>query len=412
MMRELLTQLEKTPIAYIARDIERALGFPLGTPGYFIVSNASSFAKETTGESSQTLLVEHDLPLDTEELLRHESTLAFLKRHDIRRIVVFKNTAHIERAAMALGFELLNPPAGMSKIVEEKISQIHWLGELAAYLPPHRIAMCKELAWEGRDFIVQFNHAHTGDGTMRITAKADIEKLQKKFPDRDVRIMDVVNGPTFTNNNIVARDTVLFGNVNYQITGLEPFTDRPFATVGNDWGLAERLLPDAAKAAYAEMVSAIGNRLRKNGWRGLFGIDAMYDEEKKKLYLIEINARQPASATFEAQLQRSSQPSALSSQLTAFEAHLATLLDLPLGDKTLVPIHDGAQIVRRIKKNESGTTRTGEQVNQLKSHGFAVMSYENTQPGEDLLRIQSETTLLSAHNTLNERGELIRRAVS
>ena len=31
----------------------------------------------------------------------------------------------------------------------------------------------------------------------------------------------------FTNNNVVTRDTILVGNINYQITGLPPFTDQP-----------------------------------------------------------------------------------------------------------------------------------------------------------------------------------------
>ncbi len=439
MMQKLLEQLAATPVAYIARDIERALGLTLPTRGYCIVSNATAFAKKIANGSDDALLIPSEHPLDTEELLRHELTMPFLRKHGIRRVVVFKNTSHIERAASALGLELLNPPADISKIVEEKISQVRWLGELATYLPPHTITTCKKLEWTGTDVIVQFNHAHTGDGTLRLTSKETMRALAEQFPDRDVRVMDVVNGPTFTNNNVVARDAVLFGNVNYQITGLTPFTDRPFATVGNDWGLAERLLPESARATYTEMVATIGNQLRQSGWRGLFGVDVMYDEDKKKLFLIEINARQPASATFESQLQHSHRLSAKSpahcgtppegggqksrtlrdpargrwlKAITIFEAHLAALLDLPLGDKTLVTIHDGAQLVRRIRDDESKMTDISEKIEKLKAAGLTVMRYDNTEPGQDVLRIQSERSLMESHHKLNERGRLIQSMVS
>jgi hypothetical protein len=43
------------------------------------------------------------------------------------------------------------------------------------------------------------------------------------------------------------------------------------------------------------------------GWRGLFGIDVIKDLERNAIHLIEINARQPASTSFEAKLQNCTQ---------------------------------------------------------------------------------------------------------
>lgn len=404
--------LTRTPIAYISRDIERAIGLSADAPGYFIITNTSSFAKEIAREyKDRVLLVGSNTPLDTEGLLRHETTRLFLQKHTINHILVFKNTLHIGQAAASLGLNLLNPRATISKEIEEKISQIAWLGDLASYLPPHTIRLCKDLTWSGQEKIVQFNHAHTGDGTFRLTAEADIDILRQKFPNREVRVMDIVHGPTFTNNNVVAKDIVIFGNPSYQITGLSPFTDRPFATVGNDWGIPTRLLPDEAMTAWKNMVSAIGNRLREYGWLGLFGIDVMYDTEKKKLFLIEINARQPASTTFESQLQKLNRSSP--NTVAIFEAHLAALLDLTLHDSVLIHIDTGAQIVYRMRERSDFNLELLEQVQKkLQNAGFTVLVYDNKKQGQELLRIQSTASLMRDHGVLNEQGLLIRDIVT
>ena len=67
------------------------------------------------------------------------------------------------------------------------------------------------------------------------------------------------------------------------------------------------------------------------------------EEESGRLFLIEINARQPQSATFESQLQQRQAPSAI----TIFEAHLAALLGLELSQMSLIEIQSGAQIIDR-----------------------------------------------------------------
>ena len=112
-----------------------------------------------------------------------------------------------------------------------------------------------------------------------------------------------IDGPLFTNNNVVAKDTVLLGNINYQITGLLPFTENPFSTIGNDWELPRKILTKKQLARYNKIATDVGNRLRDSGWKGLFGIDVVLEQSTGKLYLLEINCRQPASTTYESQLQ-------------------------------------------------------------------------------------------------------------
>ncbi len=422
-MNALKLALNKQPIVYIARDIERALGLGKEYENYHIITNSTPFAKSLTSTTDaepplkNITLIPGLKPLDTHELLAHPTTIEILKHLGQPGVLVFKNTPAIERLCFEQGFNLLNPPAELSRTVEEKISQLDWLGDLERFLPPHTRLILKDISYteacaklsspphEG--FILQFNRAHTGSGTMHIRLERDLEPLYKQFPNRPVRLTRFVRGPMFTSNNVVWGDTILVGNINYQITGLTPFTDRPFATIGNDWALPHELLSPKLKNEYHAIATAVGKKLAYDGWKGLFGIDVILDEDSQKLYLIEINARQPASTTYESLLQEKERAQTPSAGLTTFEAHLGGLLNLPYSNEKLVAVTDGAQIIQRVCAEPLFHIRRAKKV--LREHGYNVILYPNTEIGDDLLRIQSAKRLMKAHNTLNEAGTAIAR---
>ncbi len=414
-MNSLKLALKNHSLVYIARDLERALGLPKDYENYHSITNATPFAKqlikspESRVQSPKVLLIESDRLLDSHELLTHPTTDAFLKTLHNPQVLVFKNTTVIENICREQGYTLLNPPARFSQMVEEKISQLEWLGELAQFLPPHRVEILKNSSFadvEGK--ILQVNRAHTGSGTIHVTDKQIFADLQAKFPNRPVRITDFVAGPMLTNNNVVWGTHVLSGPINYQITGLLPFTDRPFATIGNDWALPHTLLSPQLLKSYQSIAQAVGKKLANEGWRGLFGIDVVLDEKQQKLYLIEINARQPASTTFESNLQQKIVPQYQISHikyLTTFEAHLSGLLNLPYEGQEIIPLTDGAQIIQRVREHH--TAPLASATASLTAAGFTVTPYTNTKPGEDLLRIQSPRGVMNKHNVFNEVGKHI-----
>lgn len=410
-MNSLILALKKQPVVYIARDLERALGLPKTIENYHIITNATPFAKQVQaarrGKSHsqhQLILIKHHHLLDTHELLTHLTTTLFLKSLTNPALVVFKNTSVIEGLCQEYGYKLLNPPAKLSQHIEEKISQLAWLGELTRFVPPHQVAAFKEFKFSAvQGKILQFNRAHTGNGTLHLTNETQFLELQKKFPDRPVRITDFIDGPMLTNNNTVWGGNVLSGPMSYQITGLEPFTDRPFATIGNDWKLPDHILSKDMQAAYYALAQAVGKKLAHEHWAGLFGIDAVCDLRAQKMYLIEINARQPASTTYESILQQHNPVRDPEVSITTFEAHLASLLEVPYQQETITKVRDGAQIIRRV--HNDGKSLSPHILTTLQSAGFNVISYPNTKPGDDLLRIQSQTNFFLDHNLFNEAGK-------
>ncbi|MCF6276384.1 MAG: ATP-grasp domain-containing protein [Candidatus Magasanikbacteria bacterium] len=391
------------PIVYVSRDIERALGFDINTTNYYIISNDSNFATKTKEDRENVLLIKNEKILDTYELLQNPEVVEFVNKFSNPQILVFKNTIQIERICTEKNWTLLNPPAELVNRVEQKISQVEWLGDLSKFLPKHKIELCGDLKWNEENFILQFNRSHTGSGTILVESAKQLIEIKEKFPKREARITKYIDGSLFTNNNSVTKNGILFGNISYQITGLASFTKQKFATIGNDWGFANTFLNEEQKTDFFKIAKEVGEKLQKDGWSGLFGIDVILEKETGKMYLIEINARQPASTTFESTLQTPHSKE----EITTFDAHLVGLLDLETNSK-VKQIENGAQIILR-KQSETNIT---ELAKKLCAENFTVIQYENEKMESDLLRIQSNESLISAPNKLNELGEKIKNIIS
>ncbi|EKD43453.1 MAG: hypothetical protein ACD_72C00264G0001 [uncultured bacterium] len=401
------------PVVYVVRDIERALGLPLTTKGYYIISNYTPFANSLAKGRKNVLLIKNKELLDTRELLTLPKVKKFINTvisTEAKRsgeiscggILVFKNTLAIEKVCGENNWPLLNPSAVLATKVEEKITQVEWLGELKKFLPPFEIKTSKEIKWTGTKFILQFNRAHTGSGTILVENENQLKEIQSKFPNREVRVTNFIEGAMLTNNNVVWGKKVLCGNINYQITGLKPFTNLPFATIGNDWALPHKLLNAKQKKEYQNIAHAIGLKLAIDGWCGLFGIDVMFEKKTGKLYLIEINARQPASTSFESQLQMEKNKNGL----TIFQAHLSALLNGKNAGK-LTMIKDGAQITQKVipVKKQIELKRLKDNIKEFSRKDFETVYYKTNKSESDWLRVQSNRGAMKSHNIINSVGQ-------
>jgi hypothetical protein len=398
-------------IIYVTREIERALGMA-PNENYLIVSNKTPYG-ETVKKQYPDFVTLVDTPagklLGTGELLSSAAVEKLMTANPGAHILVFKNTLRVEAIIKAKKWNVINPRSDLSERIENKLSQVRWLGPLAQrFLPPHACKVSKYITWKNSDpFIIQWGHGHTGDGTILVRTPDDLRAVQERFPERMARITAFVNGPSFTVNAVAASDKILMGNISYQITGLQPFTDNSFSTIGNDWTAARKLLGNDGIAAIQNMVTEIGNRLRTDGWKGLFGVDVIRDDARNRFYLIEINARQPASTTFESFLQEEERKKGAVG-LTTFEAHLRALLDQPI-DQNIIEIKDGAQIVQRVTKNVQ--SMFDDVAADLGRIGYSVVSYQNNTPNSDLLRVQSGSGIMDDHNSFNQKGHEIIDAI-
>ncbi len=393
-------------LIYVARDIERALGMkPIGN--YFIITNKTPYSTEIQKQYPENvILINKQKILNTFELLVLPETQALISKLNAS-ILVFKNTIHIENLCIDKGWRLLNPSAILSEKIENKISQVSWLGDLASLLPKHFISLVKDIPENILDdkkvFVLQWSHGHTGDGTILLNNKDDLKIIKEKFPERVARITDFIKGPMFTVNIVMTDNAILMGNISYQITGMLPFTENPFSTVGNDWSIPHSILTENHIKKIEEIVEKIGQRMQTSSWRGLFGIDIIYDEERDTMNLIEINTRQPASTTYESELQHAVNMHGVPG-ISIFEAHIIALLKTSI-ITALIPINDGAQIVQRVTRLTKDSNKINE--DKLINAGYKIIKYSNTKENSDLLRIQSNRGIMEKHNKFNSRGKEI-----
>lgn len=398
-------------IFYITRDIERAAGYFLSTPAVHSISNNSPFAKSLKDAyPDRIFLIESDSTLDTHELLKHPETKKILENFTNPSILVFKNTPLIEKWCAENKYTLLNPAYTLASSIEEKITQLAKLRDFFELMPRYEQKTVEEISWFNEPFILQFNRSHTGSGTIHITSEAILNGLKEKFPKRECRITEFIEGPVFTSNVVVAEDTIINGNMSYQITGLDPFTDLKFATIGNDWGAPHRILNESERTAYEMMAIEIGEVLREIGWSGLFGIDAIWSTERKRWYLIEINARQPASASYESELQLKVKKD--DKKITILEAHLKALCDESLKNYSLIKISDGAQIIQRVTKEITSVEQVEEVSKKLIEKNLKIIPYHNTEHNSDLLRIQSKKSIIETVGEFTEIGKEIKRILN
>lgn len=402
MFSPLAERIKAHPLIYATKDIERALGAePSG--GYFVLSSAGQYSDDIRKKYPENVFLLDNPANNTLSLLRHPSAKEIFDKQKAVNVVFFKNSRLLEEEAEKHGWRALNPRASLSEKIENKITQTKWLGQMAEeYLPPHETCPAKNIRWKNKPMVIQWAHGHTGDGTTLVNSSKELKNLIEKFPEREARSSDFIKGPSFTANVVVSKTKTLIGNISYQLTGLAPFTDNPWSTVGNDWSLTHDLLSEDDMAFTNAMICKIADRMRTDGWRGLFGVDFIRDEERNRIFLIEINARQPASTSFESQIQEKMRQSA--DELTVFEAHLLALLDEEITGE-LIAINDGAQVIQRIT---SGVKTIGDKkIGALQSAGYFAIPYQNTENNADLIRIQSEKGIMKSHGKLNERGEKI-----
>ncbi|EKD67465.1 MAG: hypothetical protein ACD_48C00390G0001, partial [uncultured bacterium] len=149
------------------------------------------------------------------------------------------------------------------------------------------------------------------------------------------------------------------------------------------------------------MAVEIGTHMKHDGWKGLFGLDLVVEASTGMAYLIEINARQPASTTFESWLQDRS-VATYTSELSTFVAHLRACLGEDLSEYSLIPVEHGAQILQRMTKDITDVSQ--EKISAIRNLDCNVIAYDERKPGAELLRIQSKESFIQNHNVVTKKG--------
>ena len=120
------------------------------------------------------------------------------------------------------------------------------------------------------------------------------ENIKDKIPlNSQVKFSPFITGYSLLNNCCLTSKGLIQSPPALQYTGIKPFTDHPFTTVGRQW-------PSFAPNHILEQVSRItqdfSKVLNQLKYKGFFGLDFMV--ENNQVYLLECNPRLTASFAF------------------------------------------------------------------------------------------------------------------
>jgi glutathione synthase/RimK-type ligase-like ATP-grasp enzyme len=291
---------------YICNDPERALGLEKLIPNYQIAHiDLSQYLDDFNSNSIKYFCwQEHEntIPLRSSiKLIRSSQFLDYfnLEKDKKTYIQTFKISPAFQQSVANLGAVLVNTTAELNRMFEDKLSQYEILSKLAITLPKGGIYFLEQLDYGnltselGGKFVIQFNKGHTGMGTKFIKSEQDLNELKAQFPGRQVRIAQFIEGQAYTLNACVGANAIYIGGLSKQITGDKDLTPYEGATIGNDWEYRAEINNENIKQIENDVIT-IGEAMRAKGYRGLFGIDLIINGEGKA-FIIEINARQPAS---------------------------------------------------------------------------------------------------------------------
>lgn len=343
------------PLIYFSREAERGLGLENVLENYhlcnienhYILSqlknnNFCSDAEEIKLDSKATLDLINN-PKTQEWIKNQTKTSGFYAQF-------FQLNPPMIKVIENLGGEVLNNNPVLNRKFEDKINQLKVFQENNIQTPKGIIVDSSKTNYQqlnnslGEKFVIQLDRAHTGTGTFVIKNEEEWTAFEEKYKGNIVRALEFIEGEAYTINGCIYNSQVYVSGLQYQITGIPELTNGKGSTVGNDWIYPfEKLSSELIKKIGIE-VKKIGEFMKKDNYKGLFGIDFIIRDEQ--IFVIEINARQTANIAMQTKLEL------IEGVIPLLLIHLAAMLDLEIEiPVTEIVKLNGAQVFLRSKKD-------------------------------------------------------------
>jgi hypothetical protein len=292
---------------------------PSGTPIYFI--NASAFnllgaeawidnltfvtaTDSFDGRHPNTFVAGRnrpaglDLVATTNYLLRQPEVADFFrKRGPGGKVLFLMLDEETERLARRLGLEVCLPPATLRQRLDNKVTATRLATAAGVASVPHVLASVESYAalrriagHLGPDLVVQLPHGDSGKTTFFISTEEDFHRHRTEIASvPEVKVMRRIRCRPATLEACVTRHGTLVGPLLTELTGCPDLTAYGGGWCGNELAW-DAFTPEVRRQAQRAAL-AMGAVLRRQGYRGCFGLDFLLEEGSDVLYLGELNPR-------------------------------------------------------------------------------------------------------------------------
>jgi len=219
-------------------------------------------------------------------------------------IIPFKPSAKIDLICHQNNWLSASNPASLNRYLEDKIKfyqlcQKFSLPTIPAVIDQFNQAnFLKYQKKYNNNLVIQTHFGWAGKSTYNFSSWSQASKI---IPQGTiVKYSPLLDGYTLLNNCCLTRKGLIQSPPALQYTGLKPFTNNPFTTVGRQWpSFAPSNIIDDIKA----ITQKFGSIISDLKYRGYFGLD--FFVTNNQVYLLECNPRLTASFAFYTDLESS-----------------------------------------------------------------------------------------------------------
>lgn len=249
---------------------------------------------------------------NTLAILQHAGVQKYLSSKSGVKVFVYRTTERIDALCDSLGYEVFANRHDIRDRFENKDEFFHIGRKIGLPMIPGTQLNVAELTDDryrglqeevGKRLVFQLTEIFRGggQGTFFINSVDDLERFRAfvakqnanpaKTKVAKVNVTRFISGPSPSITGCATRHGVLTGVVQTQILDVPELVDRDRDGVylGHDWGASD-YDPLVQKQADA-IAQKLGAYMYAQGYRGIFGIDLIVDDETGKVYPVECNPR-------------------------------------------------------------------------------------------------------------------------
>jgi biotin carboxylase len=231
-------------------------------------------------------------------LLGHKEVVDWIRGRGPGKAVFLMFDEETEQLADELGLEVAFPSAALRRRLDSKIETTRLANEAGVPSVPNLLGRARsyaevtalaDAAGLGRDLVVQTPYGDSGQTTFFVASEADWHEHADALVDEELKVMRRINPQEAAIEGVITRHGTLVGPLMTELAGFPELTPYGGGWCGND--VFPTVLSETHRKKARAYAQAMGERLRREGYRGYFELDFLADADSGELYLGELNPR-------------------------------------------------------------------------------------------------------------------------
>jgi len=210
---------------------------------------------------------------------------------------IYSPDEEIEKYAKKFGAKLIANPYWLFRQISDKGNFRKILKRLKLPFPRSEVARApfnfKKLSQKlGLPLFVQLKDSGGGRGNFIINNEEELLALEKNFQDEEIIISEYIKGFSPSITGCVTRWGIFYLPPQLQILDQEELVALERGKgqfCGHDF--TSSLIPEKIKKEAYLYIEKVGEYLKDIGFKGIFGLDLLWDSVRQKLYVVECNPR-------------------------------------------------------------------------------------------------------------------------